>query len=121
MRLDHLVAADALGAPLRDDQRARAYGVLRAFGFVRDGAAHVLDDTFPWATVEDDDAGTLRVHVTTPLPQHPFDTVAAALDGLVREAGLVRIDPLTRRMIEPGEWARRLAQLPRDTPPRGRL
>jgi acyl-CoA reductase-like NAD-dependent aldehyde dehydrogenase len=120
MRLDHLLASDPLGAPLRDEHVARAEAVLKAFHFTRDGDARVLDETFPWVTIEDD-GGLWRVHVATPLPRHLWETVSAVLDGLVREAGLVRIDPLTRRAMEPGEWVRRLALVKLDTPPRGRL
>lgn len=120
MRLDHVLAATPLGEKLTDDQQLRAAVVLGAFGFVLAGTSHVLDDQFPWVTVAPDE-GTLRVHVRTPLPVHLVETLSDALDGLVREASLVRIDPLTRRAIEPGDWARRFAKLPLDTPPRGRL
>ena len=117
MRLDHLLAATALGAPLDLAQEAKAAAVLEAFGFVVAGGAFVLDDPFPWMTVTPQD-GTLHVHVSTPVPTHLVSRLTAALEGLAREAGLARIDLLTRRAIEPGEWAARLSQLAADAPPR---
>jgi hypothetical protein len=108
MRLDHLAAADPLGSPPADEQRARAESLLAQFGFVRDGDALVLDATWPWVRVGRD-GGLLHVSVDPALPEHLFDQALAALDGLVMEAGLVRIDPLSRAAIEPGEWRRRVA------------
>jgi hypothetical protein len=120
MRLDHLLAGTALASPLSEAQDARLHAVLRAFGFTEKQGVFELDDTFAWVTVAPED-GLYRVHVASPVPSHLVETLVQALDGFVREAGLVRIDVLTRRALEAGEWARRLSQLVVDTPARGRL
>lgn len=108
MRLDHLIAADALGTPLGEPQRARVAAVLQAFGFARTADGWALDDTFPWVRIVDSD-GQLHVTVTTPLPAHVASAAIAALEGLVTEAGLARIDPFTRGEIDPADWSRRVA------------
>jgi hypothetical protein len=106
MRLDHLLAADPLGAALDGPRIEKATAVLSSFGFTRAGDLHVLDDTFPWVTVEAQD-GLWRVHVELPLPAHLIETTRAVTEGLLHEAVLVRLDPLSRREISAIEWSRR--------------
>jgi hypothetical protein len=106
MRLTQLLAADALGGALDDARRARAGSVLTTFGFQRTMSGYVLDGTYPWVTVAEMD-GILHVHVLTPLPSHLASPALAAFEGLATEAGLVRLDPLTRREITALEWKRR--------------
>ncbi len=112
MSLDHLLAADPRSASLDDARRQRASAVLLAFGAVRQGDGFVLDSTFAWLTVESQD-GLLHVHVELPLPEHLIPTITAVLEGLVMEAGLVRIDPLTRREIDVATWSRRVSEATR--------
>ena len=112
MILDHLLARDALGTPLDDDRHARAVRVLAAFGFESDGeGGHALGEGYAYATVTPD-AGLLRVPVRAPVPTHLVEALCAALEGLVLEAGLARIDLFTRGELPAGEWARRVASLP---------
>ena len=118
MRLNHLLAADALGKPLDEARRLRGGQVLLDVGFVREERRLLLDETFPWVTVEEQD-GLWHVHARTPLPEHVFDTATAALEQLLREAGLVRLDALSRREISPIEWARRLSEEAQATLKRG--
>lgn len=118
-RLDHLLAADALGTAPDAAGRARAESVLASFGFLRDGAAWCLDDTFAWVTVTTADDAAWHVHVVTPLPGHLVEQVSHALDGLVTEAGFVRIDVFTRGQIPPLDWAARIAALSETASRRG--
>jgi len=111
VNLDHLLARDALGAPLDDDARERSRRVLRAFGFTASGDDHCLGDGYAYATVTEE-AGVLRVSVRSPVPRYLVEALCAALDGLVSEAGLVRIDLFTRGELSAREWARRCAALP---------
>jgi hypothetical protein len=114
MRLDHLLAADSFGKPLDEARRGRGERVVRDVGFVREDGRLVLDGTHPWVIIEDQE-GLWRVHAESPMPEHLFDTTVAALEELVREAGLVRLDPLSRREISAMEWARRVADESRVT------
>lgn len=110
MRIDHHLAGDTYGAPLTPEQRQRAGGVLESFGFTPTASGWALDPAYPWMSVEDSE-GRLHVSVHEALPAHLHASAVFALDGLLREASLVPLDPLTRRVIDPADWARRLAPL----------
>ena len=106
MRLDHLLAGDPLGSAPTSEQIERARSLLAAFGFVESDGCFALDETFAWVTVAPAD-GPWHVTVSTPLPGHLVDPALAALEGLVMEAGLVRLDPLTRGQVSASDWSAR--------------
>lgn len=107
MRFDVLLAADGLGSPLTEEQRFRVAGLFKGVGFEETGEGYLLDATFPWATATWDE-GRLFVHVRDDLPRHLLDVVVGVLEEAPRAAGLVRMDPVRRALLDPTEWARRL-------------
>jgi len=109
MRLDHLLVADGLGTPLSEAQRLHLRATLTGFGFVLTSDGYELDETFAWVSVVEVEGG-YHVTVARSLPSHVFDAAIEALETVVREGGLVRIDPLSRGRIDAVDWARRVSE-----------
>lgn len=109
MRLDHLLTADGLGTPMSEPQRLHLRATLTRFGFVATPDGYELDETFAWVSVVEVDGG-YHVTVGRSLPAHVFDAAIEALETVVRDAGLVRIDLLSRGRIDAVDWARRVAE-----------
>lgn len=114
MRLDHLLARRVLAEPLTPEDRRRAQVLLATHGFASTPGAFVLDDLFPWVTVTPTDDG-FHVAVTEGLPAHCFDAAVEAFEEIARALDLRRLDPLTRREIDPLDWAARVASASKET------